>query len=342
MHFYAYRYTASQLTEIAKDVLCVSIIRSSVDTSKLSDDVLTNIVETTYSASSIDNQHKMLAQLTAARDADRQSRYSGGGGTLMPISRVAASKPYRSGLRKPTVSLTRMAVASGSGDESSPPQAGTRYTTYIRSYSATLQINTAAENIVPMESWIYASMYKAFEDRTVDSGIYVASQVNAQSTSNSEIVGHVTVVLSNDLQDAEAAFEQELIKALDGAVSNKCPMPVIRYTVARADEGESGPPHIPDEFNPVGPWPQVSNSAEPVWPEEFFSDIEDVIQGSPVPVPQNYYPDASRTAAQERAKALGLGEFLSFPPSPPTVDPITNKAKCGSEVKVDGTSTFIH
>ena len=56
MHFYAYRYASPQLTDIAKHVLCVSIMRSSVDPTTLSDATLRNIVQRTYSSPMLDEQ----------------------------------------------------------------------------------------------------------------------------------------------------------------------------------------------------------------------------------------------------------------------------------------------
>ncbi|KAL9035860.1 MAG: hypothetical protein Q9214_006398, partial [Letrouitia sp. 1 TL-2023] len=74
MHFYSYRYTSSQPTEIAKQVLCVSIVRSSVDPTKLSDATLRKNFQNTYSASTVEEQQNMYKQLSMARDADLQSR----------------------------------------------------------------------------------------------------------------------------------------------------------------------------------------------------------------------------------------------------------------------------
>lgn len=63
MHFYSYRYTSSQLTDIAKQVLCVSIVLSSVDPTKLSNATLRNIVQNTYASSTLDEQPQMYNQL---------------------------------------------------------------------------------------------------------------------------------------------------------------------------------------------------------------------------------------------------------------------------------------
>lgn len=67
MHFYAYRYISPQLTDIAKQVMCVSIVRSSVDPKTLSDATLRNIVQSTYSSSTLDEQTQMYDQLAQAR-----------------------------------------------------------------------------------------------------------------------------------------------------------------------------------------------------------------------------------------------------------------------------------
>ncbi|OTA70221.1 hypothetical protein K449DRAFT_320464, partial [Hypoxylon sp. EC38] len=48
MHFFAYQYTSSQLTDICKQVISVNIVISSVDISKLSDSTLRAIVQNVY------------------------------------------------------------------------------------------------------------------------------------------------------------------------------------------------------------------------------------------------------------------------------------------------------
>ncbi|KAI0838654.1 hypothetical protein F5Y06DRAFT_296269 [Hypoxylon sp. FL0890] len=70
MHFFAYRYTSSQLTEICKQVISVNIVISSVDISRLSDSTLRAIVQNVYGALPIDDQKRILAQLQeAAKDS---------------------------------------------------------------------------------------------------------------------------------------------------------------------------------------------------------------------------------------------------------------------------------
>ncbi|KAI0380601.1 hypothetical protein F5Y04DRAFT_257065 [Hypomontagnella monticulosa] len=311
MHFYSYRYTSSQLTDTVKQVLCVSIIRSSVDPTKLSDATLRNIVQNTYSTSPSEAQNKMYAQLAAARDADLRSRM----GTEVPISgslSIAAARANqfprltaRFGKSKTTQNLTSSAQE-------------VVYTTYSKTYTARLQINTAEENVEALKNWIYGYLYSDFEKLTIDNGIVVTGQVSSGSTSNSEIEGHVTLVLSSEIQGPEQAFHQQLNDALKGTVSNKCPIPVTAYTIDGAfpedgdhgNQGESPP-------NPVPGGGDGSGSGEQIWHEDDFSDDEGMfgrngqrtdaangtvtVQGLP-DVEGNSYPYTNLSAARYLAK----------------------------------------
>lgn len=268
MHFYSYRYTSSQLTDTVKQVLCVSIIRSSVDPTKLSDATLRNIVQNTYSLSPSDAQEKMYMQLAAARDADLRSRM----GTEGPIAGSLSIATARAN------QFTRLTTRPGANTNARALTGSTQeviYTTYYKTYTARLQINTAEENMEALKNWIYGYLYSDFEKLTIDNGIVVTGQVSSSSTSNSEIEGHVTLVLSSEVTDPAQEFHQQLRDALRGTISNKCPIPVTSYTIDGAfpndgndgDQGESPPDTVPGGED-------GSNPGDQIWHEGDFSDDE--------------------------------------------------------------------
>ncbi|KAI0554289.1 hypothetical protein F4679DRAFT_527813 [Xylaria curta] len=74
MHFFAYQFTSSQLTDICKQVVSVSIVVSSVDSSKLSNSTLRNIVQIVYGDLPTEGQTRILDQLETAAKNDLLSR----------------------------------------------------------------------------------------------------------------------------------------------------------------------------------------------------------------------------------------------------------------------------
>ncbi|KAI0153261.1 hypothetical protein GGR57DRAFT_502999 [Xylariaceae sp. FL1272] len=354
MHFYSYRYRASQLTEIAKEVLCVSLVRSSVDSSQLSDEVIANIVESTYAASSLEEQQAMLNQLLSARDLDRRSRLAGAADPA-PLNQLALARVSTSAQRNVRLAskLRTLDSAEGAAQDPTPvydngsresvdssfPVPRESTTTYTRSYSAKLQINTASVNTESLKNWIYGYMYSRFEKDTIDNGITVICQVHALSTSNSELVGLVSMVLRNadtpndsaknkgvrvlvegegdeggeggdqgGEKNPEVNFVDQLNQSLAGAVSNKCPIPVTSYTVASAsgvDDPEPPADGANGDDGGIGPWPKSNENGETTYPDDFFSDVEEFSDEQDV-APLRYIPNQNRKDALERAKDVGL------------------------------------
>ncbi|KAI1739957.1 hypothetical protein F4680DRAFT_420791 [Xylaria scruposa] len=74
MHFFAYQFTSSQLTDICKQVVSVSVVVSSVDSSKLSNSTLRNIVQIVYGNLPTEDQSRILEQLETAARKDLVSR----------------------------------------------------------------------------------------------------------------------------------------------------------------------------------------------------------------------------------------------------------------------------
>lgn len=66
MHFFTYQFTSSQLTDICKQVISVSVVVSSVDSSKLKSSTLANIVQTVYGHLKLEEQQRILSQLEMA------------------------------------------------------------------------------------------------------------------------------------------------------------------------------------------------------------------------------------------------------------------------------------
>lgn len=83
LNLYYYEYTYRQLTEITKNVLAVSIVLSSVDTSTIKDNTLRVIVQKTYKGVDKDTQEKIYEELKAVLD----------GGNVRPDSTALAAAP---------------------------------------------------------------------------------------------------------------------------------------------------------------------------------------------------------------------------------------------------------
>lgn len=281
MHFYSYRYTSSQLTEVAKQVLCVSIVQSSVDPTQLSDATLRNIVQNAYSASTEDEQNRMYSQLAAARDADKNPRLRAISDSSSPQASFALAVSRANNFTHPT-------LLSASAE----PQ----YKPYSKAYWARLQINTASTNTESLKGWIDGVLYAEFDKYTAKNGIIVTAQVDPTSISNSEVIGQVTLMLSRELEDGEKLFSQKLLAALQGAASEKSPIPVLRFTIdgvaAQDHDGDESDDNFkaPHPINPDGPWPQFDEYGQEFWPADAFSDLGDLIDESEE-VPESEVPN---------------------------------------------------
>ncbi|KAL8664824.1 MAG: hypothetical protein Q9202_002686 [Teloschistes flavicans] len=268
MHFYSYRYTSSQLTDIAKQVLCVSIVRSSVDPTKLSDATLRNIVQNTYSASTLEEQTKMYNQLYAARDADLQSRSMSAGPTPSIKAFVAMANNYT----HPTMKLAVKAAneINGTNGTASPAPAYFRCTT---AFSVTLQMNTAEKNVEPLKHWIEGYLYAGLGQYIENNGMTVVAQPDVRSNSNSVIVGSVTLLHTESSADLDQKIRKQLDAALKGAVSDKCPIPASSYTI------EAALPFDGDGVNGTSDQDhQIKPEDEEDLPDEDFSDVEEIVK----------------------------------------------------------------
>ncbi|KAI1140374.1 hypothetical protein F5Y05DRAFT_315467 [Hypoxylon sp. FL0543] len=126
MHFFAYRYTSSQLTDICKQVISVNIVISSVDITKLSDSTLRAIVQNVYGSLPVDDQKRILAQL---QDAAKNSLLSA------PAPKVVAARLSRA-LRnvgnlqyKPVTEKTTFSIRTTIGSARS---SASRFDVYLR------------------------------------------------------------------------------------------------------------------------------------------------------------------------------------------------------------------
>ena len=251
MHFYSYRYTASQLTEIAKQVLCVSVVRSSVDPTKLSDSTMRNIVQNTYAGSSAEEQEKILKQLKDARDADMGQKSSTG------------SAAFKSGIK-----------ALNNYDFTTKTQVaeGLKYLPYSEVFSVKMEMNRAQESIEGLRAWLSSALAKAFGNDI--NQVTVQVEVPADSTSNSFLEGAVTVIVKRNFVNPQQVLNDELRNALHSLTINELSqIPAESYVIGLTGpnafyNGDDSTIDATDGLN-------IKNGS--VAEDEYPSDVEEVV-----------------------------------------------------------------
>ncbi|OTA84037.1 hypothetical protein M434DRAFT_174882 [Hypoxylon sp. CO27-5] len=126
MHFFAYQYTSSQLTDICKQVISVNIVISSVDISKLSDSTLRAIVQNVYGALPIDDQKRILSQL---QDAAKNSLLSTPAPKVVATYLSRAVKKVGSPEEDPITEKTTFTIRTALGSALS---SASRFEDYLR------------------------------------------------------------------------------------------------------------------------------------------------------------------------------------------------------------------
>ncbi|KAI8623251.1 hypothetical protein F5Y19DRAFT_459071 [Xylariaceae sp. FL1651] len=196
MHFFAYRFTSTQLKESVKEVLAVSIVISSADLSTVSDNTLRVIVQQTYSESTKDEQTAIYEQLKKARDEDKQPSTSEAAHELhRAAAKFARAKPL-SLLRGPpiqTVDVTQI-------------------------FEVETQIGQAQNQAGRLGAWVRASLAHAFGKKVEQ--ISVECYQESSSTSNSRIVGKAEVSFKEDNVPVVSHRLREVIeKSLEAATN---------------------------------------------------------------------------------------------------------------------------
>ncbi|KAL9045509.1 MAG: hypothetical protein Q9214_001457 [Letrouitia sp. 1 TL-2023] len=253
MHFYSYRYTADQLTSIAKQVLCVSIVRSSVDPTKLSDATLRNIIQNTYSASSKDEQQKMYDQLKAARDADLQH--------ARETSSVAFSAAVKA-LNNYTVPSMRAIAA--------PRKAHSDYKLYKQVFTASFEMNTAHAYKDALQAWINGALAISFGEAVDEIAVQV--EVEPNSTSDSVLEGEASTLIVKTFPSPQQALNKHLQECLEKLVRTELSQVLARsYTI-----GQLGTLNGTDGTN--GANGELNESDDDF--SDGFSDVEEVVGSS--------------------------------------------------------------
>ncbi|KAI1418638.1 hypothetical protein F5Y13DRAFT_196426 [Hypoxylon sp. FL1857] len=189
MHFFAYQYTSSQLTDICKQVISVNIVISSVDISKLSDSTLRAIVQNVYGALPIDDQKRILAQL---QDAASNSLLSA------PAPKVVATYLSR-------------AVKKVGNQEDDPITEKTTFTIQTTIGSATNSTSRFEDYLRGGINQIYA------QNTNEDVELYETSvmcYVPDNSISDDELLGEVQIVLKQ-----KPKADQPQVAGLGGLVT---------------------------------------------------------------------------------------------------------------------------
>lgn len=213
MHFYSYRYTADQLTSIAKQVLCVSIVRSSVDPTKLSDATLRNIIQNTYSASSKEEQQKMYDQLKAARDVDLKH--------ARETSSAAFSSAVKA-LNNYTVPSMRTTVA--------PRKAHLDYKLYKQVFTASFEMNTAHAYKDELQAWINGALAISFGEAVDEISVQV--EVEPNSTSDSVLEGEASILIANTFPFPQQTLNKHLKECLEKLVRTELSQVLAKsYTI---------------------------------------------------------------------------------------------------------------
>ncbi|KAL8776608.1 MAG: hypothetical protein Q9194_003039, partial [Teloschistes cf. exilis] len=228
----------------------------------ISDAILCDIVQNTYSSSTVEEQTRMYNKFYAARDADLQSRSMSAGPTPSIKAFIAMINNY-------THSSVRLAVKMAGETNGSITSAPT-FSKGITVFSLTLQMNIARKNVEPLKSWIEGYLYAGLGQYIENSRMTVVAQPDVRSNSNSVIVGSVTLLHTGSSADLEQKVWQQLDAALKGAVSDKSPNPASSYAIEPAGpfDGKNG---MTDEDDMSKPDHQED------LPDEDFSDVEDIV-----------------------------------------------------------------
>ncbi|KAF9735674.1 hypothetical protein PMIN06_010259 [Paraphaeosphaeria minitans] len=208
MHFFAYRYTASQLTEIAKQVIGVSLVVSSVDAGKLDDGTLRNIVQIVYGTLPADDQKKILNQLKAAARDEQQ-----------PNPQLAAIQ-----LNKAVRAVA--GIPSPADDQPSPPPT----VTLQQEFSVTFPIGQAAANAPTMESYLRGGLVEAFNHDPNGAELYELSVICKRaedSISDTVVSGEVSVVRKSVDGNDDKVFLQTVLKDLLTHARNQAISPLV-------------------------------------------------------------------------------------------------------------------
>lgn len=249
MHFYSYRYTADQLTSIAKQVLCVSIVRSSVDPAKLSDATLRNIIQNTYSASSKEEQQKMYDQLKAARDADLQH--------ARETSSLAFSSAVKA-LNNYTIPSMRAAAA--------PRKAHLDYKLYKQVFTASFEMNTAHAYKDEVQAWVNGALAISFGEAVDEIGVQV--EVEPNSTSDSVLEGEASILIASTFPFPQQALNKHLKECLEKLVRTELSQVLAKsYTIG----------HLASLNGMNGTNGTNGTNGELTESDDDFSDVEEVV-----------------------------------------------------------------
>lgn len=221
----------------------------------------------------------MYNQLSAARDADLQSRSMNSPPVPAPSLRssVAVANKYT----HPATKLETNGV-----NDVTPPEKG--FTKHTKTFAVTLQMNTADRYVESLKNWIEGNLYAGLGAFITDNGMTVVAQTDVQSNSNSVIVGHATLLMTPaPSSDLDQDFYGQLNAALKGAVSDKCPIPALNYTIdGIIPDGEKNgdPDQDPDGHhdNHDGHDDHDNDTTAPEnledLPDEGFSDVEEIVK----------------------------------------------------------------
>lgn len=232
MHFFAYKDTSSQLTEICKQVISVSIVISSVDIRNVSDSTLRAIVQNVYGGLPVD-MNAILAQLQEA--AKGKSLLSS------PTPEVVAAH------------LSRAVRKVGYAEEEEP---------ILEKVTVTIgtTIGSAANSARRFEDYLNGGIIQAYTHGSeTDIELYEASvlfRVPDYSISDSVLVGEVQIELK---QRHKPSLQMVgMIRAL---------AKVVRGLLSRA--GDSAVTNLPLTSFEIGIHPPPSITREPLSDDEW-------------------------------------------------------------------------
>ena len=158
-------------------------------------------------------------------------------------------------------------------------------------------MNSASASTESLKSWIFGALFAHFDEFASEDGIVVTAEVDTTSISDSEVIGQVTLMLNDKLEDAPKKVAEKLHEALKGAAAEKSTLPILSFTVEGIPDpqpeddndqqggGDQGggdqngglkdeKPEKPEEEHGEK-WPKIGKYGEEIWPAEFFSDFED-------------------------------------------------------------------
>lgn len=242
-NLYYYQYTYTQLTEITKNVLAVSIVLSSVDTSTLKDNTLRVIVQKTYKEADKDTQQKIYDQLKAvldggntAPDTSQSNSIQASTAANMSLSHgQSPNQPQLTGLHYvPQISIPlpnpdektirsrfRRAVAKSNGKQFKTANISANdIIQRLAQFEVYVTIGRNSEAIPNIESWVKGWLWKTFQ---VAEDVDIVATVETGADSRIECAVGVVVAKKDQSRCSQENLEDACSDALANLRENPSP-----------------------------------------------------------------------------------------------------------------------